>query len=514
VAPEWNDWSASTEQWQARRFLVLSFANGELLDTAITDDGGHFELDAVPPEDEDGDDYLVLVAARVDPTDGDRLAYALQDPGVGQGDQDVVTMLEHGAPDPSFWLWSFNATDVPADGGVYISLQAGSGAAHAYNYLSGVWDIADDFFGHRAGSSLVMWLGMGTTWSCGACFTRVRTSGENPPFDSQIFFPADANEPFWSGAVLAHELGHWVMSTYGASPGEGGAHVLGRPSHPGLAWSEGFATWFSAVMRDERNYYDKQDGLFFWIDYDAPRYSGGEPWYRPEAAFGLEQLLDENEVTRMLLGMTDEQNLPRMLMALSSPRMTQAPFLRGYLRRTWDGLDDNGLPLPAWSTNDSAPHLADYLDALVCDGAVPPDRVDAQTEPWAHYPYPSVAPLCRRASLPIEVTWSATGATVRWYVPLARELVLSPLPTGAPRIVPAGSPPGELYVAVGSVGSGAVGSVGASGERGLRVATGGEDWAIAGTSRPARAAPSAPRRDGPRVVMNGRDLGRAIHIRR
>lgn len=508
VATDWTDWSAEVSTIPARRFLVLSYADGEYLDSTITDANGWFELDAVAPWAEDGDDYMVVVAARLDPQDDARWAYALVDPGVGPGDQDISAFIDNGAPDPSLWLWRFSATDVPADGGAHIALERGSGAAHAYNYLSAVWDYATEFFGHRADASLVMWLGMGTGWSCGACFVNSPTPGENSPFASQIFYPADADEAYWSGAVLAHELGHWVMSTYGVSPGEGGQHIFGIPSHPGLAWSEGFATWFSTVARSENSYYDKQNGLFLWIDYQGRRYSGGQPWYRPDAAYGLEQLLDENEVTRMLIGLTDDQTFPRMFAALSSARMTQAPFLRGYLRRTWNGLDANGLPLPAWSTDQSAPHLADFLDALVCDGAVGTERIDAQTEPWFHYPYPSLSPLCRRASLPIEVAWSAAGATVRWLVPLTEDLALTPTPSGAPRVVPAGSPPGELFVSVPVP----AGALGLGGEPGLRVTTRGDGWAIDGTSRPERATPIAPLREGPRVVLHGRDLGRAIRL--
>src|SRR5690606_34614971 len=118
-------------------------------------------------------------------------------------------------------------------------------------------------------------------------------------------------------AVTAHELGHWVMSTYGRSPGEGGQHILGIPSHPGLAWSEGWATWFSSVVRDSLVYYDKQGGVFFWIDLGARAYSGGQPWLRPEARFGLEQLMDENEVARTLLALTTESSVEGMLAALA-----------------------------------------------------------------------------------------------------------------------------------------------------------------------------------------------------
>jgi hypothetical protein len=333
--------------------LVFSIADGEVLDSAITDADGAFELDVVPAWNEDGDDFLALAAARLN-EDGS-IAYAIMDPSLPFGEQDIERRLEAGMANARVWSWTWTSSDIAAEEGVYLPLEAGSGAAFAFVYLSAIYDFSERFFGHRPGTSLALWLGFGTTWSCGACFINYPLVTNDLQLANQIFIPADGDEGYWSGAVLAHELGHWVMATYGVSPNEGGEHIFGIPSHPGLAWSEGFATWFSSVARDQSFYYDKQDGLFLWVDLEERAYSGGAPWYRPRADLGLEQMIDENEVARMLLGLTDDASFPSMFAALSSRRMTVSPFLRGYLRRTWDGLDQQGFPLPAWSTDQSSP---------------------------------------------------------------------------------------------------------------------------------------------------------------
>jgi len=511
-----TDWDSAIYTAPARRFLVISFANGEILDATVTDDDGAFDLDVVPSNHEDGDDFLALFAVAAG-EDGD-LVYAVASPGGAAGERDIESLALQGAPDPNPWVWTWTVGDIPADAGVYLPLEAGSGAAFVFVYLSTVHDFAVSLFGERTGASLVVWMDYGVSWDCGACFLDFGSSAFDVDFGSQMFIPGDADEGYWSGAVLAHELGHWLMATYGAAPGEGGTHVLGVPTHPGIAWSEGFATWFSALVRREAFYYDKQGGLFFWVDLAARAYSSGAPWYRPVATLGLEQLIDENEVARLLLGLTTEANAVAMVEAVSSARMTTSPFLRGYLRRTWDGLDPEGYPLPAWSVGPTAPYLADYLDAVMCDGLVSASAIDAQTEPATHYPYPSQAPLCLSGEPPIQVAWRATDretvAEVRWYVPLTEDLVLGFVPsTGAPTIVPAGTPPGELALVF--IRDGQRPAVGGSAPRpeALEVSGAGAGWRVAGRVPFAPEPVRAPVADGPAARIRQTLTGPSIRLR-
>lgn len=507
---QYTDWSPTTRSAFAQRLLIISFANGAILDATFTDSQGHFELDAVPAADEDGDDFIAAFASTVDAQG--RTTYAVVAPGLSPGRVDSTAVVTQGAPAPQLWRWTWTRRDVPDQGGVYIALTSGAGAAFVYDYLRYIHDFADGFFGPRPNAALAVWFGFGVDWTCGACFYDAPAPILNIPFYSQAFIPGGADEAFWSAPVLAHELGHWLMATYGTSPGEGGPHMLGVPSHPGLAWSEGFATWFSDLVRGEGFYYDKQRGVFFFVDHRNRWYSSGVPWPRPEAAYGLDQLIDESEVTRMLLGLTTEGNVGAMLAAIASPRMNVAPFLRGYLRRTWDGLDGRGLPLPAWSTRDSAPHLADFLDAVVCSGAASPAEVDTQTEPTIHYPFPSRTPLCRAPGSPLEVSWADDGGrvTVSWHLRLDGTLTASFAGQASPAlIVPPGTAPGSATLAAPRP---ALGPTGAAPEAVLDVHVTGEAWRASG--RVARTAPPAfaPAFDGPQIPLQGLRGGPSIQL--
>ncbi len=171
--------------------------------------------------------------------------------------------------------------------------QRGLGRGLRLDFLRYVYDASVSFCGERANSPLVVWLDMGVERNCGACMGPSRYADlGGVVYERQIWLPGGPDETYWSGAVVAHELGHYVMATYGVWPGEGGKHVFGVPSHRGLAWSDGVA---SPV------YFDKQQGTFFWSDIAQRRYSQ-TTWKRPTANGGLELLIDENEVAAMLPG--------------------------------------------------------------------------------------------------------------------------------------------------------------------------------------------------------------------
>ncbi|MDO8453221.1 MAG: hypothetical protein Q7S59_01465 [Sulfurimonas sp.] len=64
---------------------------------------------------------------------------------------------------------------------------------------------------------------------------------------------SDSDE--YDDLVIGHEYGHFVMSTYSKSSSPGGSHTL-APSVPALAWSEGWATYFSAAALNKSYYVD------------------------------------------------------------------------------------------------------------------------------------------------------------------------------------------------------------------------------------------------------------------
>ncbi len=61
---------------------------------------------------------------------------------------------------------------------------------------------------------------------------------------------ADPDE--FDDAVLLHEYGHYVLDVYSRDDSPGGVHVLGNSTLDlRLAWSEGWATFFSSVVRND-----------------------------------------------------------------------------------------------------------------------------------------------------------------------------------------------------------------------------------------------------------------------
>jgi hypothetical protein len=182
------------------------------------------------------------------------------------------------------------------------------------------------------------------------------------------------------------------MSSYGTTPGEAGTHCLGVPVPPGMAWSEGWASFYQAEERGSDTYYDKQNGTFFWLDFSAGRYGSGGSFVRPSGTGGLVQALDENWLAAALYALALDPAVPdrALLRALASPHMNQAVFPRGYTAHRWT-TDPNSCQIGNWvDTGRPAPIVADLLDALRC-GGIPEASVNAAMAP---YPYPASAPIC------------------------------------------------------------------------------------------------------------------------
>ncbi len=290
------------------------------------------------------------------------------------------------------WSWEFAVSELEEDGTLQISLARGSAAAHVFALLSRTRRFAHTMIGPDALASTIVWLGLGTRFACGTCATSEPVELLGASFSHQVWLDGSRAERYWADSVTYHEIGHALMGSLSAPQREGGPHLLGQPTHPGQAFGEGWATFFSSLMRQDPSYLDLQSDGFVRFDLSTRTYEvPARTWLRPQAGLGLEQLLDENEVAALLWGLHQTLEKPAlMLAALSAPAMQGPSFARGYTRRRW--ADPNAIQ-NYQDTGEAHPYLADFLDALRCAGA-PAAAFDAVLEPSAFYPYPSAEPVC------------------------------------------------------------------------------------------------------------------------
>ena len=360
-------------------FVILSvrvLADGTILpiDATVTGEGnspGSFAV-KVPLAPQAGDKILA-VATQLDANH--QFAVALLDPNLTPS----LTPYTPGTPpQPHLWFWSWATRGLSSGTQLTIPETAGSGAARVFDYMRYIFESTAARWPGRSRPRFIVWLGGGVSWTCGSCFAHQIGFEFGTWFGGQVWLNGGPDQEYWADSVTAHELGHWAMASYGHEVGEGGPHFFGQPASPGLAWSEGWATWFSSDARQDPIYFDKQHGTSFWVDI-SDRSASDSPWPRPAASLGLYQPIYENEISAMMWSLSATQGLTSAPLdaALASPRMTVPPFLRGYT--TPAGINTT--------------FFGDFLDALDCAG-LGPAAIDAATDPFVHYPYPSLGPVC------------------------------------------------------------------------------------------------------------------------
>ncbi len=389
----YSDWTSTPSTYYAQGVMVMARGSSGIYDVTTTDssgtaDSGKFTVQ-VPATLAAGDE-LVFVAAADDGTG--KLAYCVADPGFSTAAQQSVGNT---GSDPAVWSWSVPLQGRASGGDITIKVADGSGAATVFDNLRWAYTSTRAAF-ERGGPPLVVWVGYGTRWDCGACFGEYPVNVFGVSFPAQLWLDGSSEDQgYWSDAVTEHELGHWVMWAYGTSPDEGGTHYIGVPTYPGQAWSEGWATYFSADRRDDPRYVDKQQGAMFWLDIGAREYAGGTVWQRPAPSDGLLGMIDENEVAAMTwsLRQSSADADQAILHAIASARLAGPSFARGYTQHTWD-VDSSGRFTNVVNTGFPVPCFADFLDALNC-GGFSRNAIDTATQPAMHYAYPTSTPYCQ-----------------------------------------------------------------------------------------------------------------------
>ncbi|MEI9952905.1 MAG: hypothetical protein WDO74_29010 [Pseudomonadota bacterium] len=380
---DYSDWGPQSQDLPGEGVLVLSMLGTDILDATLVGADGAFTLNV--PASPAGAGQLTFLLLHPDPIAA-TAEFGIFDPDVPQGDVPAGQKL-----DGQVWFWSAKVSDYPS-GTIRLDENHGSGAMHVYEWLRYTHQASTDFYG-AAPHTLVAWMHLGTEWSCGTCFLSLPAEVQSFPFDTQMFISASAQDrAYWSDAVTAHEIGHFTMFSYGTASKEGGQHCVGNTTLAGQAWSEGWGTGFSSIVRDSPIYYDKQQGSMFWIDLGKRQYTN-HPWQRPDPKAGLLQDIDENEVAAMLWGLAQSPDIgpSKTLAGLKAPSVTVPNFARGYTRHAWQMQNCERYGIV--DTGESAPIFADYLDGLAC-AKVPSAAIDSVTNPSTSFPYPSKAPIC------------------------------------------------------------------------------------------------------------------------
>jgi hypothetical protein len=301
VRSDLTNWDTAAFQ-MAEGIYVVSYNNGVAIDSTFTGsgaDGGLFDIQV--PSIPDANDFLTFFAYGLTPDGGIR--FVIANPGSTGGSVSLNEWVNNiNVPaDRYVWQWSFptaSVLDFPT--GFGLPMDYGSGAMHLFGWVDYIWTTLESWIPLTSPEPLVVWWDPGNRFSCGACAVEWPANLAGQVYQHQVFISGGTDEGVWSDPVTVHELGHVVMSAWGASPTEGGPHYIGVPVHPGMAWSEGWATAFSAFMRDDSRYWDKQGGGMFWFDINTRDYAGSAVWRRPTPAGGLLQLIDENEVAAMI----------------------------------------------------------------------------------------------------------------------------------------------------------------------------------------------------------------------
>lgn len=169
----------------------------------------------------------------------------------GDGEAVVVTGLRTGG---TIGAGAFNILDQGVRGGQTIETLAGAGSGPS---LVWYW-----FPGNQTG----------TSYSAAAkAISVLGTTADPDEFDD---------------AVLLHEYGHYVLDVYSRDDSQGGPHTLGDSALDlRLAWSEGWATFFSSVVRNDPVHIDASlDDVRLLFDIETPSFGAATRYDTNELA--------------------------------------------------------------------------------------------------------------------------------------------------------------------------------------------------------------------------------------
>ena len=340
---------------------------GQLLGTAKTAADGTFDI-AAPRLPLSSDWLSVVPVYRVN----DKLQFAV-----------LVGNVNNNA-NYDLWQWTiklsnYTAPDAPGDmGEIRITERQHSGALYLYNLASKAFEtlIASGFEDDYTNlpSIGIVWK-PGIVWECGSCYINAQPSvvGDTILETTMLIGGASKDESAWGYPTFFHEFGHYVLARRKDTT-SGGDHNISTACKPTLAWSEGFATFFSQMIQSliagepRPVYWRVLSSGSFWTDYSRlfdDSSSGSHQVPQPSLTDeqGMKQNLGEVWVTYMLWNLWDGDDIPD----LSTPPDDIALGTSGIyktlssVRYLFYGDFNTG------ARNAYGVDFVDFIDALLCD---------------------------------------------------------------------------------------------------------------------------------------------------
>ncbi|MBI4508678.1 MAG: hypothetical protein HY698_03515 [Deltaproteobacteria bacterium] len=216
---------------------VVRDGAGEVLASAVTADDGTYQL----RYDADEESTVFVLAATISSAPTRPLAVLRPDGRV------------HGVGTPSFAV----VDDVERD----LVASEGSGVGPAFNIfdmlVTGL-DFTRAVFETASPPSLQ------AVWGRGS----LKGTYFDIPSRAIHLLGGPEDDDGYDDAVILHEVGHYVEQSFSRSSSPGGEHGAGV-TDPRIAWSEGFATFFSCAVRGSRLYVDSYVGGSWKADLEA-----------------------------------------------------------------------------------------------------------------------------------------------------------------------------------------------------------------------------------------------------
>lgn len=351
----------------AQALFVAVYDGSTLIGTGVTDSSGAFDVPLVQPTTTNTSIFFFPLMFDASSTPLVALAKATT------SDSSVQTATE-------YWSWGVNGfsagqTDV---GTVLIDEAHGSGAVYIYQWLAYGMQRDQALVPNGKPLSLLALWADGNGFDCGSCFYGPNFGGgevdygggNSDHFATTISISGTTDSPeHWSSSVVNHEFGHYTMQTYSLAPGEGGKHLVSGVYSPGLAYSEGWATFAgqAQLSGDPPNpiYFNQQHGTTYWVNIDQLAYDQG-PLPKPDPNGAIDQPMNEMVVAGTIWALWGDTSLGAHYQGLGD----QAIF---------DTLTSSRLVSTAANRGYKRVDLVDFLDAVSCSGAGTEANVTAVT---------------------------------------------------------------------------------------------------------------------------------------